>query len=276
MKILALILGTCRELAAKATLYVLAGISTLILLGVLLAVSSTVHDGKSVLVIFGNEITPPTGEEAFPQLISQMEASLANGLFVGVVLFGMFATAGVLPDSLDKGTVDLYLSKPIARWELVLGKFLGAVTAIGANILYFIGLLWLIIGVKVGVWDAGFLIAFPAMTFVFACLFAVVAFFGVLSRNMAIAIIAGFVYLLIIAQLLEGRETGLYMISTNSVYRTIVDGCYYVLPQIPNMQGNLLRSISGGSFDWRPFGQSLLSSGAFLGLAAWNLQRRDF
>jgi ABC-type transport system involved in multi-copper enzyme maturation permease subunit len=276
MKIIALILGTSRELAAKATLYVLAGISTLLLLGVALSVSSATHDGKSALVIFGNEVTPPAGDDAFPKLVSQMESSLANGLFVGVVLFGMFATAGVLPDALDKGTVDLYLSKPIARWELVLGKFLGAVTAIGANILYFIGVLWVIVGLKVGVWDFGFLISIPAMTFVFACLFAVVAFFGVLSRNMGIAIIAGFVYLLVIAQLLEGRETGLYMLSSGSVYRAIIDGLYYALPQIPSMQGNLLRSISGTGFDWRPFGQSFLSSAAFLGLAAWNLQKRDF
>lgn len=276
MKILALILGTGRELAAKATLYVLAGISTLVLLGVVLSVSSATHDGKSALVIFGNEITPPSGDDAFPQIIAGMEASFANGLFVGVVLFGMFATAGVLPDALEKGTVDLYLSKPIARWELIIGKFLGAVVAIGANILYFIGALWLIIGIKVGVWDAGILTSIPAMTFVFACLFAVVASVGVLSRNMAISIIAGFVYLLVIAQLLQGRESGLYMLSTNQVYRSVVDGFYYALPQIPNMQGNLLRYISGAGFDWRPFGQSFLSSAAFLGLAVWGLQKRDF
>jgi ABC-type transport system involved in multi-copper enzyme maturation permease subunit len=276
MKILALILGTGRELAAKATLYVLAGISTLMLLGVALSVSSTTRDGMTSLVIFGNEITAPAEQDAFPRIVGQMESSLANGLFVGVVLFGMFATAGVLPDALEKGTVDLYLSKPIARWELIVGKYLGAVLAIGANILYFIGILWLIIGVKVGVWDPGLLASIPAMTFVFACLFSVVVFFGVLSRNMAISIIAGFVYLLVIAQLLQGREAGLYLISSSPVYRSVVDGFYYALPQIPNMQGNLLRYISGAGFDWRPFGQSFLSSAAFLGLAAWNLQKRDF
>jgi hypothetical protein len=42
------------------------------------------------------------------------------------------------------------------------------------------------------------------------------------------------------------------------------------------MQATLLKSIAGGTLDWRPFGQSLLSSTALFGLAAWTLKNKDF
>ncbi|MEW6510245.1 MAG: ABC transporter permease subunit [Bacteroidota bacterium] len=276
MKIFLLILGTSRELAAKATLYVLAGISTLVLLFAGLALSSATSDEGTTLLLFGNPVSPPATAGAFGDLVAKMETGFAAGLFAGVVLFGMFGTAGVIPDALDRGTVDLYLSKPISRWELLAGKYLGSVTAVFANILYFIGGLWLIIGLKVGAWNPALLATAFLMTFAFACLYAIVVLFGVLTRNMAIAIIAGFLYIFLVGEALQNREFGLYRISTNEVYRAIVDGSYYLFPQISAMQSNAMKFLSGVDMDWRPFAQSFLSSGAILGLAAWTLRQKDF
>jgi ABC-type transport system involved in multi-copper enzyme maturation permease subunit len=205
-----------------------------------------------------------------------MEAGFAAGLFAGVVLFGMFATAGVLPESLERGTVDLYLSKPIARWELLAGKYLGSVLAIFVNIAYFIGFLWLIVGLRVEVWNVNLLFAGLMMTFAFACLFSIVTWLGVWTRNTAIAIITGFVYLFIVSQVLESREQGLYKLSENVVYRGALDGLYYIFPQIPAMQQNVLKLVAGSGLDWHPYLQSFLSSTGILVLTAWGLRRKDF
>jgi hypothetical protein len=276
MKILALILGTGRELAAKATVYVLLAISTIVLLGVLVSVSSSSTAEGKTLMLFGNTVSPPSSDEMFSDIVSKMEATLAGGLFFGISLFGMFATAGVITDALDKGTVDLYLSKPIARWELLFGKYLGGVAVILVNIVYFIGALWLIVGMKTGVWNVSFLVASVLMTFVFACLYAIVTYVGVVSRNTAIAIIGGFVYLFIVAELLQSRERGLYLLGDNTFYRGAVDGLYYLLPQLPAMQATAFKYIGGNSLDWRPFAQSFLSACGFFGLAAWTLEKTDF
>jgi ABC-type transport system involved in multi-copper enzyme maturation permease subunit len=276
MKIITLVKGTIRELAAKATLYVLAGISTLILLFSLLAIGAESTAEGMTITFFGKPASPPVTRETLADLAGKLEAGFAGGLFLGVVVFGVFGTAGVIPDALEKGTVDLYLSKPIARWQLLLGKYLGSVTVMFLNILYFIGGLWLIVGVKVGVWNTQFLLSSFLITYVFASLYAVVAFFGVVSRNMAIAIIAGILYLLLVAGPLESRQSGLYLLSENGVYRGILDGLYYIFPQIPAMQSGAIHLISGEQAQATPFAQSFLSVVGILALASWLLQRKDF
>jgi ABC-type transport system involved in multi-copper enzyme maturation permease subunit len=276
MKIVALIMQTLRELIAKATLIFLAGISTLIIVVLLLGLSSTEAPGGVMLTIFGLPITPAVTQEQLVQIASMFQATLAGGLFGGLVLFGVFATAGVIPEMLEKGTVDLYLSKPLPRWELLLGKFLGAVFVVLVNVVYFIGALWMIFGLKVGVWNAGFLVSSLTVTFVFACLFSIVAHLGVTSRNMAIPIIGAFLYLFIIGPILENREHTLYLISGNEVYRSMIDAVYWVLPQLSAMQDAIKRSITGQPGGWVAFLQSFLSASAILGWGAWIFQNRDF
>jgi hypothetical protein len=114
------------------------------------------------------------------------------------------------------------------------------------------------------------------MTFVFACLFSIVCFLGVLFRNMAVPIIGAFLYLLVIGGALEGREHGLYLVSENTVYRSILDGLYYLLPQISAMQQGVGKLITQAGFDWKPFLQSFLSSGLIFGGAVALLNKRDF
>jgi ABC-type transport system involved in multi-copper enzyme maturation permease subunit len=276
MRILTLVIHTFRETAAKATLWVLAGISTLILLVVGLGLSTGSSADGVVLMFFGNPTTPPLDHAHLEQAVAVMEAGLAGGLMLGVFLFGLFATAGIIPETLEKGIVDLYLSKPIARWELLAGKSLGAIAMVLANIVYFIGAVWVLVGVKAGVWDIQFLAMSLLLAFVFACLYSIVAFFAVLSRNMGLAIIAAFLYLFIISSVLDGRAHGLYMISDNSVYRGIIDGLYYILPQLTTMQHQITAVILKQEADWRPFAQSLASSCAIFGAAAALLQRKDF
>jgi ABC-type transport system involved in multi-copper enzyme maturation permease subunit len=273
MKLLALIRLTLRELFAKATIIILAAISTLVMVGLALSVSSTPTPDGTVMTVFGQPASPPGHYE---EVLHMLEGSLASGLFTGIILFGIFATAGIIPDALDKGTVDLYLSKPLSRWELLLGKYLGAVVAIFANVLYFMVGAWLIFGIKCQVWDYQILLATVTTTFMFACLYALVTFFGVLTRNTAVTIIFVYLYLFIIGAVLHNREATLYLISDNTIYRGIIDGLYYIFPQISGMQSSATRLFVGQEIDWKPFVQSFLSGAAFFFGGAVLLKRRDF
>lgn len=276
MKILTLIIATFRELLSKATLYVLLGISTLVLLGALVSLSSDVSDEGVILKVFGNPISPPMQLDEVAQQVFAIQSGLARGLFVGIMLFGVFATAGVIPDSLEKGTVDLYLSKPLARWQLLLGKYLGCVAVMFAMILYFIGGIWLGFGVRIGVWNGQFLFSSLTMSFMFACIFSMVLFLGVLFRNAAIPIIGAFIYLMIIDNQLDNREFILYMLSDSAIYHRILDGLYYIFPQISGMQRGLANQIQHTPVEWKSFLQALLSSTAFFGASAYVMRRKDF
>ncbi|MCK5572422.1 MAG: ABC transporter permease subunit, partial [Bacteroidetes bacterium] len=202
MKILALVLHTFLELRAKVTLIILVGISTIVLLGVSLALSSVESEAGATLMIFGQPMGPPVPQEDLAKLVATVQGGLAGGLFFGISLFGLFATSSLIPDALEKGTIDLYLAKPMGRWQLLLGKHLGAVAVVFANVVYFVGASWLIIGVKVGVWNPQYLAAGLTMTFVFACLYSIVVLLAVLSRNTAVSIIGAFLYLYILSDVL--------------------------------------------------------------------------
>ena len=276
MKVLVLIANTFRELIAKATLVILLAISTLIIIGTLLSFSSEKTDAGVALLMFGNPVTQPVPEEELTQAIQGVQVGLVGGLFFGIIIFGVFATAGIIPDVLEKGAVDLYLSKPIARWQLLLGRYLGAVVVVMLNITYFIGAIWLIFGIRVGVWNEQFLLSTFTLTFQFACLFSLVAFLGVLSRGAAIPILGAFLYLFVVGGLLHSREHGLYMISGNSVYHTILDGLFYIFPQITGVQESATKQIMHQPMDWKPFAQSAVSAGCFLAGAAIILHKKDF
>ncbi len=276
MSILILIRLTLRELSSKATMYILAGISTLVLLGIAAAISVNSSPDGEVLMLFGQQISPPVPPEELAQAVRQMQAGLAGGLFTGIILFGVFATAGVIPDMLERGTVDLYLSKPISRWELLLGKYCGAVVAIGLNIVYFLAGAWLVFGLRCGVWDPHLLLSSLTMTFMFAALYALVLFAGTWTRSTAASIILTYLYLFILGGILHNREVSLYLISENTIYRTVVDGLFYLFPQISAMQDNGAKQIMQLEMDWKPFLQSFLSGSVFFLAAAVILKRRDF
>jgi len=276
MKLLALLLHAFLELKAKITLIVLAGISTLVLLVVLLALSSGQSEAGTTLFIFGQPASPPVAPDALAKLVSQIQGELAGGLFFGISLFGVFATASLIPDAQEKGTIDIYLSKPMARWQLLLGKQLGAVGVVFANIVYFVGASWLIIGLKVGVWNPHYLAAGLSMTLAFACLYSIVVFLAVISRSTAISIIGAFIYYFIAPVFLEGRESTLYLISENAVYRAIVDGLYYALPQITALTSNIGNQIAQSPVEWVPFLQAPLSAAAIFGVAALLFNRTDY
>jgi ABC-type transport system involved in multi-copper enzyme maturation permease subunit len=274
MKLLALIRMTLRELTAKATFIILAAISTLVLLGLLAAVSTETTADGTVLKVFGQQASPPG--QYFGEVLHAMQAGLASGLFTGIVLFGIFATAGVIPDALERGTVDLYLSKPIARWELLLGKYLGAVLSIFINVAYFMVGAWLIFGIKCQTWDSQIILSTFTTTFMFACLYALVAFIGVLTRNTPVTIILVYLFLFLVGPVLQNRETTLFLISENAVYRWVLDGFFYIFPQLSGLQSNGTRLFLGQELDWKPFVQSFLSASAFFLGGAVILKRRDF
>ncbi len=276
MKISALIVHTFRELFAKTILYILLGISTLVIAVMLLGLSASESDGMVSVLVFGGTMGPPMPVDKFAEIVMMLQTALANGLYAGIVLFGVFATASVIPDMLEKGTVDLYLSKPISRTELLLGKYLGAIAVMFANALYFIGALWLIVGIKLGVWNVYFLLSALTLTFIFLCLYSIVVFLGVWTRNTAVTIIGAFFYLFVVGPLLQSREQTLFLLSQNELYHKIINGMYYLLPQLSAVQENLKAQITGEGLEWRPVIQAFLCAVViFLG-STEVLKRKDF
>jgi len=111
------------------------------------------------------------------------------GVLAGMIL-SVIVTAGFIPNILRKGAMDLYISKPIGRFPLLLMKYIGGLVYVVLLSTFTVAGIWLVIGLKSGIWSPGFLIMIPIMTFYFALLYAISTLFAVLTRNTLVAILA--------------------------------------------------------------------------------------
>lgn len=109
---------------------------------------------------------------------------LSVGLLVAAIV-----TAPLIPQTFEPGSLTLQLSKPISRSLLFLSKFFGgcAFTLLCAVYL-FIGL-WLILGIRWGLWTPKILWCIPIYVFVFAIYYTVSAIAGLIWRNAVVSII---------------------------------------------------------------------------------------
>jgi ABC-type transport system involved in multi-copper enzyme maturation permease subunit len=84
----------------------------------------------------------------------------------------------------------MLLVKPIRRWVLLVYKYAGGLTFIVLNGAYAVIGVWLVLGLRTGVWANGLLLLIPTLTFFFAGLYAVSTFVSVLTRSTIVTIIA--------------------------------------------------------------------------------------
>jgi len=139
-------------------------------------------------VLFG--VNAPIFTGTLRSLVYMVEQSLVNFLGgLALLLIGVIITAGFVPNLLRKGTLDLYIVKPIGRSELLVYKYIGGLLfALILTSFTVIGV-WLAIGLRAGVWAPEFLMLIPIITMYFAILYAVSVLAAVLTRSALVAIL---------------------------------------------------------------------------------------
>ena len=272
MKILAIIIDTVRQTISKGTLIFYFGMSTLTILVLALAFRSVTVDGVTTFSFFGNVVPKEEG----PRFLQFVQTGLISFGYLGMILFGVIATAGILPETMKRGTIDLYLSKPVGRPFILLGKYLGALAAIALNVLYGIGGLWIMFGFTTGIWEFTFLYTFVTLVFSYAVIYCFIVLLAIIIRSSGFVIMVSFLYIFVLDSLLFNRQQFLYGFIENPVARKIIDGVYYALPQISDLQANTLRLVSGGSMTPGPIYYSAASGVVALILAIIFFNRKDF
>ncbi len=272
MKLRAIIKDTLRETISKGTLLFFFGLSTVILIVLFFIIRIDTANGVSSLSIFSN----PIPDAAKTKLVEAIQIGLIQTAFFGIILFGIFAVAGIIPSTMERGTIDLYLSKPLSRAFLLLGKYLGALCGVGVNLLYVITGCWLIFGLKTGVWNFIFLYSFVVFLFIFAIMLCFIVLLGVIMRSSGFTIMFAFIYIFIADPLLTNRTLLLYPLWNNTVFHRLIDGVYYVLPQLSAIQKNTVMLLSGSHMNPYPFYTTTASGVAAFILASILFQKKDF
>ena len=223
---LAFALITTREALLKGTLLFYTFIATAIILIVAAGFKVSPEDTNTIL-FFGKPVTlGHKGQTTI--IINSILYFLHSGAQDSILLFSIFATAGLIPAFLEKGTVEIFLSKPISRFALFISRTIGANIGVAVNIIYFFIGIWLVIIWKFSIWNWGFLISALAVIIAFFCFFSLTALAGIITRSSGLAIMFSFI-VLITSSPLENREKTLFLLWNNEIYHRILDTIYYIL-----------------------------------------------
>ena len=273
MRIWSIIQLTFRESLAKRTFMAFLGISTLVCLLFLFALNLDIVDGaESYISLFGKDF-----DQAFPieEIIFSIQSVIAIGLFTGGVFMALFATSSLIPSFLEKGTIDLLISKPLKRWEILLGRYLGAVAIVAFNIFYLVIFSWLILSIKIGIWNVGFLMSGVMIVLTFAILFSLMTFLGIVVRSGPFSLMLTYLILFFSPLLLQ--RDNIYALLSSKYYGYFLDGLYHFLPktaELGQITGQLVQGFPVDS--WLP----VLTSTGFglfmLLLSQLVFNRKDF
>jgi ABC-type transport system involved in multi-copper enzyme maturation permease subunit len=150
----------------------------------------TVRTWPHELVFFFGALTFPV-KIGVGQVVYFIENYLVAGIGAGLaMLLATIITAFFIPNMLRKGTVDLLISKPIHRWSLLLSKYVGGLTFMFLNTVVIVAGIWVVLGLRSGLWGTGFLLSILVLTFQFAIFYAFSTLIAVLTRSPIVCILS--------------------------------------------------------------------------------------
>lgn len=192
------------------------------------------------------------------------------------VLISVFIGTGLVHKEIDRRTIYTIISKPIHRWQFILGKYLGLVLTLFVNVAIMTGALMGLILAFEGVWDVR-LSAASAMIFLeLLVITAIAVMFSAFSTPVLSAIFT--LSLFAIGRLLE--DIMLFAeLYAGPLGRTLIHGMYYVLPNLGrfNIASEVVHGLPlGDVVSGMTIVYGLLYTLALLSLTAFIFQRRDF
>ena len=273
MKFLSIIQLTFRESLAKKTFLAFIAISTFICLLLIFALNFDIVDGmQSGVSIFGEDIPD---QFDISRIILGIEGGISVLLFTAGIFLSLFATSSLIPSLLQPGFVDLFLSKPVSRYEIIIGRYLGSVLVVAFNILYLVMCSGLILSIKTGLWNFGFIWSALIIITTFAVLFSLMTLLGVLSKNGPLSLMITYLILFLSPLLLARNE--IYALLSSKYYGYLIDGLYYFLPktaELGDITQKLARSVEVNS--WMPLWTSLLFAVFMIWLSGFIFKRKSF
>ncbi|MEM8556872.1 MAG: ABC transporter permease subunit [Bacteroidota bacterium] len=276
-----LLLLTLRELRAKWIVVGLFAVATV--LWVLLAslLNLDVVDGTLAgFRIAGGEVSMEGGPSelagftALEQIVVVVETGVAGGAYWLGILLALFATGALVTSLMERGQIDLTLSKPLSRTQVLGGRVLGVWGAMLVLFTYLFVMVWLVMALKSGIWNPRFLLAIGLVFGMFVTMYGVTTLVSVLSGSTALALIV--TYGVLFASLPLGAHSQLAPVLSPG-FREAYLAAYHLLPKFPEVTGIVGRfTLRQDIPTWYPFLSSLGFGAVCYALAFWRFGKKDF
>ena len=163
------------------------------------------------------------------RLVLGFESGFSGFLYFLGTFLALFATAHLVPRLQEKGTIDLYLSRPVGRVPLLLSRYAGGLLLAASNLVYLIGAMWLIVVWKTRVLHPRFLLSGVVILFTIAALLAFAFLVGVVTSSTGVSLMATYA-LFFFGAALATHDRIAAAVSTELSAR-IVQGLYWALPE---------------------------------------------
>jgi ABC-type transport system involved in multi-copper enzyme maturation permease subunit len=164
------------------------------------------------------------------------------------ILLALLWTAGFVPSFLEPGSAAVLLVKPMPRWALLAGKYLGVLAFVGFQAAIFVGGTWLALGIKTSVWHPAYLLCVPVLVLHFAVFFSFSAFLGVCTRSTVVCVVGSLAFWFVcwgtnVAHLA-------YLASTGGATpgRFLAEAGYWVLPKPAEVNFLLQQALDTSSY----------------------------
>jgi ABC-type transport system involved in multi-copper enzyme maturation permease subunit len=272
-----------REAAARWVLIAYFALSSLFILIFALGINLDIVDGALAGArLFGQSVDMGGQPVEIDKIVLGFESGFSGFLYLVGTFLALFATAHLVPRLQEKGTIDLYLSRPVGRVALLLSRYAGGLLLAAANILYLIGSMWLIVVWKTRVFHPRFLLSGVVILFMVATLLAFAFLIGVITSSTGVSLMATYA-IFFLAAILVAHDRIAAAVSTELAARTI-QGLYWMLPKTAELGQATVALVAGNEAPERlasinhfaVYGSTAVFGAVALGLSAWLFSRKDF
>ena len=245
-------------------------------------------------------IKVPLGRDA-ADAIHFLQLLLAGGVAdTAGVLLALIWTAGFVPGFLEPGTALVLLAKPMPRWGMLLGKYVGVLVFVACQATLFVAGTWLALGARTCIWDPGYLLCIPMLLLHFGVFFSFSLFLAVVTRSTIASAVGSLGFWLLAWGVNYGRHAVVSLPSLDpglaplpSVLQNTVEMAYWILPKPADFGMLLYQGLEAGKYfstipsfaEVERLGafspelsvlSSLLFAVAMMITAAWQLASRDY
>lgn len=270
-----------REAAARWTLVAYFFLSTIFILIFASAINLDIVDGALAgAKLFGKQVEV-SGTMSIEKLVMGFESGFSGILYVLCTFLAIFATAHLVPRMQEKGTIDLYLSRPVSRMKLILSRYVAGLILAGSNVLYLIGSIWLIVAWKTHVFHPRFFLAGGVILFLIATLLAFAFLIGVITSSTAVSIMATY-GVFFFGLMLAGHariEAALSKEWQAAAIRTL----YWIMPKTAELATSVVAYVGGPQLQNEilkvtaaPFWSTAIFGLVCITVASWMFQRKEF
>ena len=272
-----------REAAARWTLIAYFLLSSIFILIFASAINLDIVNGTLAGAnLFGKQVQMRHANTIdIEKLVLGFESTFSTVLYFMCTFLAIFATAHLVPRLQEKGTIDLYLSRPVGRVRLLMSRYVAGLALAASNIVYLFGSIWLIVMWKTHVVHPRFFLAGAINLFVIATMLAFAFVVGVVTSSTGVSIMSTYALFFFAPLLLALRRVSAAFSKEWQV--SLTDTLYWIVPKTAELGQAVFAYVAGDQMpqQFRVISPMLYVSTAAFGvgclvLASWLFHKKEF